>query len=115
MKPKLLLIVLLLGSLLSSGCQRQPSFVEFINYTEYDICQIQTSQPHQSEWGPNLLKVESFSIGDHCRVYDLESGMYDFRFVPCDETIVPLDYYGFIIDFDDSRQPIFPLGLSPKH
>jgi hypothetical protein len=89
--------------------------VEFINYTEHDFCQIQTSSPHQREWGGNLLKVEVFSTGDHYQIHDLEPGMYDFRFVPCDETAYPLDYYGFTIDFKDSRQPIFPLGLSSKN
>jgi len=115
MRSKLSIIILLLGLLLSSGCQRQPSFVEFINYTEHDFCQIQASPPHQREWGPNLLEVEAFSTGDHYRLHDLEPGMYEFRFVPCDETTYPQDYYGFILDFKGSHQPVFPLGLSPKN
>lgn len=115
MKLRLLLLALVLTLLFSHACQRQPPSVEFINYTEHDICQIRTSRPHKREWGPNLLKDEVLAIQDRYRIYNLEPGMIDFRFVPCDETAHPLDYYGAIIEYNTSHRLVFPLGLSSRH
>lgn len=81
------------------------SALTILNHLDLDICEVRLSKHNHQEWEANLLDGSTLKAGEQFTLPRLENGMHDFRFVPCDSSAHPLDYYGVIVE----RNGTFPL------
>ncbi|MCU0497837.1 MAG: serine protease [Anaerolineae bacterium] len=69
-----------------------------INDSNDDICSIQISLSTETEWGDNLLGRDELREGDEFND-NFEEGVYDFRFLDCDDDVL-LEQYRISLDED---------------
>lgn len=75
-----------------------------VNDSNDDICSIQISLSTETEWGANLLGRDELREGDEFNE-NFEVGLYDFRFLDCDDDVL-VEEYG--IDLDDDMTFTYP-------
>jgi hypothetical protein len=75
----------LLLSMLLTACGLDTSYLLVINESTADICEVNVVPDSSEGWGANLIIGDSIAADSEHEISDIESGIYDLRFVPCDE------------------------------
>jgi hypothetical protein len=78
--------LLLATALILVACGTDTSYLLVMNGSSADICEVNVVADSAQGWGANLISGDTIDAGTEYEISDIESGIYDLRFVPCDES-----------------------------
>lgn len=81
-----LFVLMMAFALLLVACGADSSFLRVNNTSSAEICEVNISPNSAETWGPNQLDGDTIPAGTEYEISDIDPGVYDLRFVPCDQS-----------------------------